>query len=144
MDGEQWVQSIYERSLTVIASQSTLIVGVRCPAASEVYDLVQRVLPCLEAAALATGCKYEIKRQALYMDTQQSSGLTDYLRQVSKSKWDLDVPDMPTTASTDFVGLHRPCKEGAATDLAGRHYVHYAFAPSDVQSARGEGRRLSP
>lgn len=79
--------------------------GVRCPVASEVYDLVQRVLPCLEAAALATGCDYEIKRQALYMDTQQSSGLTDYLRQVSKAKWDLDAPDMPTTAATDFVSL---------------------------------------
>ena len=88
---------------TVIASRSTLIVGVRCPAASEVYELVQRVLPCLEAAAMATGCDFEIKRQALYMDTQQASGLSDYLRQVSKSKWDLPVPDMPTTASTDFV-----------------------------------------
>ncbi|ORY22194.1 hypothetical protein BCR39DRAFT_501710 [Naematelia encephala] len=97
----------------VIASESRLTVGVRCPTAKETYGTIDRVLNCLKAAALATGCQYEIRREALYFDMQQAHELDDYFTKVCTETWGhkgYTVGRSSSYASTDFgnISYHLP------------------------------------
>lgn len=82
------------------------MVGMRCPKAIQTYELIDRVLNCLKAAALATGCEYEIRREALYLDIQQAGAMGEYLGQVCEQTWGeqgYEFEPLNTFASSDFV-----------------------------------------
>lgn len=89
-----------------IPNKAGLWVGVRSPSATETYKAVDRILNCLKAGALASGCSYEIKRQHLYMDMQGSKEFEDYFEQICPDAWKADgyhTYRAPITAGTDFV-----------------------------------------
>jgi metal-dependent amidase/aminoacylase/carboxypeptidase family protein len=81
-------------------------VGVRAPSGKEVTLAIDKILNCLKAGALASGCTYEISREHMYMDMQQSEGFCDYYTEITESKWDQEgykVDRLPITAGTDMV-----------------------------------------
>lgn len=113
-------------SANVIAGESSMIVGVRCPTAKETYHLIDRALNCFKAAALATGCKYEIKKELLYFDTQQSSELAKAHQDICASLYPNDSYDP-----------HQKC--AAATDFGDVTYKLPALHPMYILPEAGEG-----
>lgn len=95
----------HTRRVVVIASDSTFMVGMRTPTAQEAISLTERVLNCLRAAALATGCQFEIRRESMYMDLRNAAELENYFEDVCKSHWDGEctVDRLASTAASDFV-----------------------------------------
>jgi hypothetical protein len=79
---------------------------VRAPTGGETIKAIDKVLNCLKAGALSSGCSYEISREHMYMDMQQSEAFTDYFTQVTEGRWGKDeypVDRTPITAGTDLV-----------------------------------------
>lgn len=66
--------------------------------------LRDRVYDCFKAAALATGCKMEMKETMVYSDLRSNSLLGDEYKRYMEDKQGIDVPSsIPSLGSTDFV-----------------------------------------
>jgi metal-dependent amidase/aminoacylase/carboxypeptidase family protein len=89
-----------------VPNQASIWVGVRAPTGKQVTVAVDKVLNCLKAGALSSGCTYEISREHMYMDMQQSEAFCDYFTDVTESSWGqggYKVDRSPITAGTDMV-----------------------------------------
>lgn len=93
---EEWVCNI-------IPAHSRLEFGVRHPKLEEVEKLKKRVEKCIEAAALATGCKLKMHWKMSYADMVDNSVLGfEYKRYMeAEQKTDIPVSDK-AFGSTDF------------------------------------------
>jgi hypothetical protein len=82
--------------------------GIRAPTAQAVISLVPRVLACFQAAALSTGCTYEITRDNVYLELQPCTTLERYYQEHCRERWGREGYEVPEriemSASTDFVG----------------------------------------
>jgi metal-dependent amidase/aminoacylase/carboxypeptidase family protein len=94
-----------------VPNRASIWVGVRAPTGKETVAAIDRVLNCLKAGALSSGCSYEISREHMYMDMQQSEAFTEYFTQVTEGKYGKEsypVDRTPITAGTDLVS--RPAR----------------------------------
>jgi len=96
-----------------VPNQSSIWVGVRAPSGRQTVKAIDKVLNCLKAGALSSGCTYKISREHMYMDMQQSEAFTEYFTQVTEGRWGKEaypVDRTPITAGTDLgnVSYHMP------------------------------------
>lgn len=92
-----------------VPNSSSIWVGVRAPSGKQTVKAIDKVLNCLRAGALASGCQYEISREHMYMDMQQSEAFTDYFTQVTEGRYGKEaypVDRTPITAGTDLVSYY--------------------------------------
>jgi len=75
---------------------------VRTPTYAELAVFVERVKNCLLAAALATGCRVDLKTEMPYFDLHQNPVLAQNLADIVGSRYGLNVHTDSTSASTDF------------------------------------------
>lgn len=84
---------------------------------------------------MASGCTYEISREHMYMDMQQSESFCDYYTQITESKWGQEgykVDRLPITAGTDMVSIlvTSSCTSAelprAMSRTTCRRYMHYS------------------
>lgn len=95
VQGKDWVPNI-------IPDYSKMHWLARAPTSAELGILVKRVQNCLEAAALATGCRIEIKQESPYFDLHQNPVLAKAFADTVGSRYGLVTLEAGTSASTDF------------------------------------------
>ncbi|KAL9940379.1 hypothetical protein V8E36_001084 [Tilletia maclaganii] len=88
-------------AVNVIPDEVHFIVNARAPTKPELEALNPRVSKCFEAAALATGCKYEVETSMTYLDLENSSPLTETFKHVMASKYESEYAADPMVGSTD-------------------------------------------
>ncbi|KAF9494346.1 hypothetical protein BDN71DRAFT_1449074 [Pleurotus eryngii] len=126
IEGKEWVPGI-------IPDKSRLYYYVRAPTTTEVEALTKRVLPCFEAAALATGCRAEIKITASTNDLRQNEALGEEAGNVIKAGGGaVDYEWGIKSASTDFGNITYALPSlhpgfAIPTELNGGNHTH-AFA----------------
>ncbi|KAH7911494.1 hypothetical protein BJ138DRAFT_1135350 [Hygrophoropsis aurantiaca] len=106
-EGKDWAPNI-------IPDKSKMIWYVRTQTTAEVEDTVKRVIACLEAAALASGCEVKITRGITGNEIRQNKALGDELADIVRKRYGaIDYEWGIHSASTDFVccsfalpGLH--------------------------------------
>jgi metal-dependent amidase/aminoacylase/carboxypeptidase family protein len=90
--------------IKVIPSSSKIQFGIRSPTAKETLILLQKVLNCFKAAALATGCTHTIRTEMRYLDLRNADIMEDYWSEVSESVCETKVQRGGFAGgSTDFV-----------------------------------------
>ncbi|KAJ7056988.1 hypothetical protein C8F01DRAFT_1152972 [Mycena amicta] len=130
-EGRDWVPNI-------IPDYAKFICYVRAPTRAEQKETMKRVLPCFEAAALATGCTHKVTTLGATYDLRQNKALGDEVAHVARSKYgQVDYEWGIKSASTDFLpslhpgfaipsivdgGNHTPGFEKAAATME----AHYA------------------
>jgi metal-dependent amidase/aminoacylase/carboxypeptidase family protein len=110
-------------ALPVIPGEAKVKYGIRAPTAQAVISLVPRVLACFRAAALSTGCTYEITRDNVYLELEPCTTLERYYQEHCRERWGREGYEVPEriemSASTDFVGVFdRMCGKWAAVAAA--------------------------
>lgn len=86
----------------VIPAACDLMFNIRAPTANECDTLVKRVHNCFEAAALATGCKADIRISDPYKDVANNDSLADSFRAIADQRFSKKVTKQAFFASTDF------------------------------------------
>ncbi|KAI0315031.1 hypothetical protein OF83DRAFT_389613 [Amylostereum chailletii] len=100
----------------------------RAPTWAEVDVLRERVVNCLKAAALATGCEYKLVQTSAYYDVRQNRPLAETLAATSRERYGI-----PTT----FID---PSQMSASTDFGNVSYVVPAFHPNfHIPAPEGSG-----
>ncbi|OAX43730.1 hypothetical protein K503DRAFT_65910 [Rhizopogon vinicolor AM-OR11-026] len=95
-EGRDWAQSI-------IPDNSKMYYYIRAPTTAEAEETLKRVVPCFEAAALATGTTVKIIRVATGNELVQNKVLGDELSNVVRKKYGyIDYDYGIKGASTDF------------------------------------------
>ncbi|KAK7461002.1 hypothetical protein VKT23_008929 [Stygiomarasmius scandens] len=96
LHGKDWAPNI-------IPDYARYAIAVRAPTLAEQEAATERVLPCLQAGALASGCEHKItKREHLY-DLRQNKALGEELANVVQSRYgSVDYVWGIANASTDF------------------------------------------
>ncbi|KAG6853039.1 hypothetical protein C0991_007332 [Blastosporella zonata] len=95
-EGTDWVPNI-------IPDNSKMIFYVRAPTRSEVKATILRVIPCFEAASIATGCTVKISRLPGPFDLRQNSVLGGEIANIVTAKYGaIDYEWGIKSASTDF------------------------------------------
>ncbi|KAJ7164919.1 aminoacylase 1-like protein 2 [Mycena filopes] len=95
-EGKDWAPNI-------IPDYSKFICLVRAPTRAEQKETMKRVLPCFEAAALATGCALKVTVKTGSYDLRQNKALGDELAHIVRSKYgSIDYEWGIKSASTDF------------------------------------------
>ncbi|KAI0029188.1 hypothetical protein K488DRAFT_56990, partial [Vararia minispora EC-137] len=128
----------------VIPDYAKMIWICRAPTWAEVEALRDRVISCLKAAAMATGCEYNLEFKRPYYDLRMNKVLgNDYLA-ITRARY--DVPsrwDVATSASTDFgnVSYALPSLHPGFTILTdgdvsqnGNHTVGFAKAAGTLRA----------
>ncbi|KAM6501120.1 hypothetical protein JOM56_004134 [Amanita muscaria] len=97
IEGKDWAANI-------IPDYSKLRYYIRAPTKAEMLQSVKRVLPCFEAAALATGCEMKLEPQSMVMaDIRQNKALGEEVARITLKKYgDIDYEWGIKSASTDF------------------------------------------
>ncbi|TFY65870.1 hypothetical protein EVG20_g5218 [Dentipellis fragilis] len=97
VSGKDWTPN-------VIPDYAKMTWIVRAPTWAEVEVLRDRVINCLEAAALSTGCKHKLTLGERYMDLRQNTVLAESFAAVSQHHYGLptQILDETMPASTDF------------------------------------------
>ncbi|KAJ7201030.1 hypothetical protein GGX14DRAFT_371412 [Mycena pura] len=97
VEGKEWAANI-------IPDYAKFICLVRAPTRAEQQQTMKRVLPCFEAAALATGCTVKITNLGAVYDLRQNKALTgDEVAHIARSKYGaVDYEWGIKSASTDF------------------------------------------
>ncbi|UZJ51112.1 hypothetical protein CBS101457_000432 [Exobasidium rhododendri] len=95
IQGKDWATN-------VIPATCDLYYNLRAPTIQELEALIPRVVNCFQAAALATGCKVEIKRHPIYKNVANNDSLARSYQNVVLDKYDREVSDITFFASTDF------------------------------------------
>ncbi|KAJ7337395.1 hypothetical protein DFH08DRAFT_657891, partial [Mycena albidolilacea] len=76
---------------------------VRAPTVAEQKETLKHVLPCFDAAALATGCTVKVNFLGESGDLRQNKALGDEVVHIVRSKYgDVDYEWGINSASTDF------------------------------------------
>ncbi|KAG5731870.1 Peptidase M20 domain-containing protein 2, partial [Termitomyces sp. T112] len=87
----------------IIPDYSKMNYYVRAPTRSEVKATMKRVIPCFEAAALATGCKVKVTTSPGPLDLRQNSVLGGEVANITTARYgDIDYEWGIKNASTDF------------------------------------------
>ncbi|KNZ82047.1 Peptidase M20 domain-containing protein 2 [Termitomyces sp. J132] len=95
-EGKDWTPNI-------IPDYSKMNYYVRAPTRSEVKATMKRVIPCFEAAALATGCKVKVTTSPGPLDLRQNSVLGGEVANITTARYgDIDYEWGIKNASTDF------------------------------------------
>ncbi|KAJ7201031.1 aminoacylase 1-like protein 2 [Mycena pura] len=95
-EGKDWAAN-------VIPDYAKFICYVRAPTRAEQEQTMKRVLPCFEAAALATGCTVKITNLGAVYDLRQNKALSDEVAHIARSKYGaVDYEWGIKSASTDF------------------------------------------
>ncbi|KIK68290.1 hypothetical protein GYMLUDRAFT_256038 [Collybiopsis luxurians FD-317 M1] len=95
-EGKDW-------AVNVIPDNAKYHCYIRAPTAAELDDVVQRILPCFSAAALATGCKSKISMVIKLTDIRQNKALGEEVARVVRSRYGgIDFEWGIHSASTDF------------------------------------------
>ncbi|KAJ7178050.1 hypothetical protein C8R46DRAFT_1075685 [Mycena filopes] len=95
-EGKDWAPNI-------IPDYSKFICYVRAPTRAEQKETMKRVLPCFEAAALATGCTHKVTVLGATYDLRQNKTLGDEVAHIVRSKYgNIDYEWGIKSASTDF------------------------------------------
>ncbi|KAJ7856606.1 aminoacylase 1-like protein 2 [Mycena leptocephala] len=95
-EGKDWAPNI-------IPDYAKFICYVRAPTRAEQQETLKRVLPCFDAAALATGCTVKVNFLGATYDLRQNKALGDEVAHVVRSKCgDIDYEWGIKGASTDF------------------------------------------
>jgi len=96
-EGKDWAPNI-------IPDYAKFICYVRAPTRSEMKETVKRVVPCFEAAGLATGCEVSIEYAwGAAFDIRQNKALGDEVANVVLNKYGaIDYEWGIKSASTDF------------------------------------------
>ncbi|KAG6811755.1 hypothetical protein H0H92_005952 [Tricholoma furcatifolium] len=96
IEGKDWAPNI-------IPDYAKMICYVRAPTRTELKETVKRVLPCFEAAALATGCKVTINENDSTFDLRQNPVLGGEVANIVTAKYStVDYVYGIKSASTDF------------------------------------------
>ncbi|KAJ6588326.1 hypothetical protein B0H19DRAFT_1205843 [Mycena capillaripes] len=99
-EGKDWAPNI-------IPDYAKFICYVRAPTRAEQKETMKRVLPCFDAAALATGCTVKVTFLGATYDLRQNKALGDEVAHIVRSKYgDIDYEWGIKSASTDFVSEH--------------------------------------
>ncbi|KAJ7337411.1 hypothetical protein DFH08DRAFT_876765 [Mycena albidolilacea] len=95
-EGKDWAPNI-------IPDYAKYICYVRAPTVAEQKETLKRVLPCFDAAALATGCTVKVNFLGESGDLRQNKALGDEVAHIVRSKYgDVDYEWGIKSASTDF------------------------------------------
>jgi amidohydrolase len=94
--GTEWAPNI-------VPDNSSMNWLIRAPTRAEVIALAKRVTPCFQAAALATGCKVEVKEPTGIYDLRQNKALGDELTNIYHCRYgSVNMGWGIASASTDF------------------------------------------
>ncbi|TFK31807.1 hypothetical protein BDQ12DRAFT_729235 [Crucibulum laeve] len=94
--GKDWAPNI-------IPDYAKFICMIRAPTRSEMLETVKRVVPCFEAAALATGCEVTMTVDFEAFDLRQNTTLGSEVANIVLNKYgDIDYEWGISKASTDF------------------------------------------
>ncbi|KAF7366720.1 Peptidase M20 domain-containing protein 2 [Mycena sanguinolenta] len=95
-EGKDWAPNI-------IPDYAKYICYVRAPTVAEQKETLKRVIPCFDAAALATGCTVKVSFMGESSDIRQNKALGDEVAHIVRSKYgDIDYEWGIKSASTDF------------------------------------------
>jgi amidohydrolase len=95
-EGKNWVANI-------IPDYAKFVCYVRAPTREEMQETLKRVIPCFEAAGLATGCEVSIEYLGATFDLRQNKALGDEVANVVLNKYGaIDYEWGIKSASTDF------------------------------------------
>ncbi|KAF8208191.1 hypothetical protein K438DRAFT_317934 [Mycena galopus ATCC 62051] len=95
-EGKDWAPNI-------IPDYAKYLCYVRAPTVAEQKETLKRVLPCFDAAALATGCTVKVTFMGESSDIRQNKALGDEVAHIVRSKYgDIDYEWGIKSASTDF------------------------------------------
>ncbi|THV05672.1 hypothetical protein K435DRAFT_773632 [Dendrothele bispora CBS 962.96] len=95
-EGKDWATNI-------IPDYAKYLCYVRAPTRKEQEAAMERVMPCFEAAALATGCKFKVTIYGQTYDLRQNKALGDEVAHIVQSRYgDIDNVYGIASASTDF------------------------------------------
>ncbi|KAF7292976.1 Peptidase M20 domain-containing protein 2 [Mycena indigotica] len=95
-EGKDWAPNI-------IPDYAKFICFVRAPTRAEQQQTMKRVLPCFEAAALATGCTHKVTSLGATYDLRQNKALGNEVAHIACSKYgQVDYEWGIKSASTDF------------------------------------------
>ncbi|RDB23724.1 Peptidase M20 domain-containing protein 2 [Hypsizygus marmoreus] len=95
-EGKDWVPNI-------IPDYAKFICYARAPTRAELNVTISRILPCFEAAGLATGCQVKIEVHGGAFDLRQNKALGDEVANIITSKYGaIDYIWGIKSASTDF------------------------------------------
>ncbi|KAJ6590974.1 hypothetical protein DFH09DRAFT_907952 [Mycena vulgaris] len=95
-EGKDWAPNI-------IPDYAKFICYVRAPTRAEQRQTMKRVLPCFEAAGLATGCSVKVTVMGGTYDLRQNKALGDEVAHLVRSKYgSIDYEWGIKSASTDF------------------------------------------
>lgn len=87
----------------VIPDHTKLQYSIRCMEESELPYLIERVKNCINAAALATGCKVEVQEEKGYAARTFSKVLGNICRKALEDQGEKVLPEFPDDfGSTDF------------------------------------------
>ncbi|KZV63757.1 amidohydrolase [Peniophora sp. CONT] len=107
----------------------------RAPTWAEVQDLRDRMINCVKAGALATGCDYKIKLDDPYLDLRPNKVLADDYLKVANVRYGIPVGYSDTSASTDFgnvtyelPALHPGFNIPTQDEVSGNHTVKFTEA----------------
>ncbi|KAH8829253.1 hypothetical protein DL96DRAFT_1597327 [Flagelloscypha sp. PMI_526] len=96
IQGKDW-------AVNIIPDYAKLTCFVRTPTKAMLEGAVKRVVPCLEAAAHATGCELELTMTDSAYDLVQNTALGDEVARIVKSRYGaIDYEWGIHSASTDF------------------------------------------
>ncbi|KAF9450012.1 hypothetical protein P691DRAFT_811259 [Macrolepiota fuliginosa MF-IS2] len=95
-EGTDWATNI-------IPDKARYMCYVRAPIRSEMQETVKRVLPCFQAAGLATGCEVKVDHIGQAFDLRQNKALGDEVANIILNKYgSIDYEWGIKSASTDF------------------------------------------
>ncbi|KDR78232.1 hypothetical protein GALMADRAFT_245310 [Galerina marginata CBS 339.88] len=95
-EGKDW-------AVNIIPDHAKYVCLVRAPTAKELKEVLKRVLPCFEAAALATGCELKIETGNPLTDIRQNRALGGEVANIVLNKYgSIDYEWGIKDASTDF------------------------------------------
>ncbi|KAH9479424.1 Peptidase M20 domain-containing protein 2 [Psilocybe cubensis] len=95
VEGRNWLPN-------VIPDYAKMRWLARAPTSDELSSFTKRVQNCLEAAALATGCRVDIKLDNAYFDLHQNPVLAQGFADIAGSQYGIVTTTKSTSASTDF------------------------------------------
>ncbi|KAJ8596035.1 hypothetical protein M405DRAFT_871522 [Rhizopogon salebrosus TDB-379] len=96
IEGHDWAPNI-------IPDNSKMYYYIRAPTTAEAEETLKRVVPCFEAAALATGTTVKVTREHTGNELVQNEVLGDELSNVIRKKYGyIDYVYGTATVSTDF------------------------------------------
>lgn len=115
IQGDNWAPN-------VIPSSATLVYNIRTTKEKDqLQPVLDKVLNCFKAAALATGCTVDIEKGLTYKDVHQQSTFSEEYRAFMRDEYKEDFGTEISTASTGEFAAAAAAAAPAATMATYRH-----------------------